>query len=174
MPTLHDSLFRSLTSIRLIALTTAIVCSRPKRNCYDHQSDVAASPSCDGMRIGPGEKVHDWLSGSNTRTRSNTVGLLNIFNATVWATPLLVGFVMSQCLRRKMRRIGRAAMWVTYLAWGWRWAVIWDEMWSGGSGRYAVENLIFIWGVWGTIGLGVLLMVWPSEPILCGRGSSVE
>jgi hypothetical protein len=88
------------------------------------------------------------------------MGLLNTFNATIWATPLVMGVLMSQWLRRNVRLAGRVVMWLIYLVWGWRWAVIWEEMWSGGSGRYAVENLIFIWSVWGTTGLGALIMVW--------------
>jgi len=100
------------------------------------------------------------LSGSNTCTRSNTMGLLNTFSLTVWATPLIVGFAMSQCLRRKMRPIGRAAMWIAYLAWGWGWISVWDRINSGGSGRVAVEQLIIDWSVKGTTLLGGVGLVW--------------
>jgi hypothetical protein len=73
------------------------------------------------------------------------MGALNVFSAMVWATPLLIGVLMSRWLRQKPRPTGRAALWLIYLVWGWQWAVIWDSMTSGGSGRFAVENLIFIW-----------------------------
>jgi hypothetical protein len=87
------------------------------------------------------------------------VGLLNPFNLTIWATPLIVGFAMGKCLRRKMRPIVRAAMWVAYLAWGWGWISVWYRINSGGSGRFAVEQLIFDWGVKGTTLVGVLTLV---------------
>ena len=88
------------------------------------------------------------------------MALLNAFNATVWATPLVLGFVMSQGLRRKMRPIGRAAMWIIYLAWGWGWISIWYSINSGGSGRFAVEQLVFDWCVKGTTLLGAVALGW--------------
>jgi len=86
--------------------------------------------------------------------------IFNAFTATVWATPLIIGVLMSQWLRRKMRPAGRVVLWVIYFVWGWRWAVLWDWKFSGGSGRYAVENLVFISGVWGTILVGAVPMMW--------------
>ena len=91
--------------------------------------------------------------------RSNTVGLLNPFNLTVWATPLIVGLAMGQCLRRKMRPIVRAAMWIAYLAWSWGWISIWYQINSGGSGRFAVAQLIFDWGVKGATLLGLVALI---------------
>ena len=85
---------------------------------------------------------------------------LNAFSATVWATPLVIGVLMNQWLRRKIRPTARVALWLIYLIWGWRWVTIWDSMTSGGSGRFDVENLIFTWGVWGSTGLGAALMGW--------------
>jgi hypothetical protein len=97
------------------------------------------------------------------------VGLLNTFNVTVWATPLVIGFVMSQCLRRKMRPIGRAALWIIYFAWGWGWTSVWYSFNSGGSGRFAVEQLIFDWGVKGTTLLGAVALGWAE---LARRGDA--
>jgi hypothetical protein len=88
------------------------------------------------------------------------MSLLNPFSATVWATPIVMGVLMSQWLRRKVRPAGRVALWLVYLLWGWQWAVIWERMTSGGSGRFDVENLIFVWAVWGTTALGAVFMAW--------------
>jgi hypothetical protein len=88
------------------------------------------------------------------------VALLNPFSITVWATPLVLGFVMGLCLRRTMRPIARTAMWIIYLAWGWGWIALWYSYNSGGSGRFAVEQLIFDWGVKGTTLMGVVALVW--------------
>jgi hypothetical protein len=97
------------------------------------------------------------------------VSLLNSFNATVWTTPLVVGVVMSLCLRRKMRPIGRAAMWIVYLAWGWGWVSIWYSINSGGSGRFAVEQLILDWCVKVTTLLGAAALAWAE---LARRGDA--
>lgn len=102
--------------------------------------------------------------------RPNTVGILNPFNLTVWATPLIVGFAMGQSLRRKMRPIVRAAMWIAYFAWAWGWISIWYMINSGGSGRFAVAQLIFDWGVKGTTLLGLLALV--SAEFARRRGSA--
>ena len=89
-----------------------------------------------------------------------SMSLLNPFSATVWATPLVVGVLMSRWLRGKVRPAGRVALWLVYLLWGWQWAVIWEGMTSGGSGRFAFENLIFNYTVWGTTALGAVFMAW--------------
>jgi hypothetical protein len=86
--------------------------------------------------------------------------MLNAFNATVWTTPLVIAFVMSQCLRRKLRPIARAAMWIIYLLWGWGWVWLWYRYNSGGSGRFAVEQLIFDFCVWGTTLVGAAALGW--------------
>jgi hypothetical protein len=88
------------------------------------------------------------------------MGLLNAFNATIWATPLVIGFAMGQCLRRKMTSIGRAAMWVTYLAWACGWISIWHSINSGGSGRFAIEQWVFDACVKGTTLLGAGALGW--------------
>jgi hypothetical protein len=97
------------------------------------------------------------------------MSMLNTFNATVWTTPLVIGFVMSQCLRRKLRPTARAAMWVIYLAWGWGWVSIWYGINSGGSGRFAVEQLIFDYCVWVTTSVGAIALGWAE---LARRGDA--
>ena len=49
-------------------------------------------------------------------------------------------------------------MWVIYLAWGGGWVSIWYSINSGGSGRFAVEQLIFDYCVWGTTLLGAVAL----------------
>ena|SRR5689334_1344254 len=86
--------------------------------------------------------------------------MLNSFNAIVWATPLLVGFAVGECLRRRIRPIVRLALWIIYIACGWGWVWIWHSINSGGSGRFAVEQLIFELCVWGTTMLGAIALGW--------------
>jgi hypothetical protein len=46
-------------------------------------------------------------------------------------------------------------MWIAYLGWAWRWTSFWYQYNSGGSGRYAVQQLLFGWSVKGTTLLGL-------------------
>ena len=61
-------------------------------------------------------------------------------------------------------------MWATYFAWGWGWISIWYSINSGGSGRFAVEQLISDWSVKGTTLLGAVLLGWAE---LTRRGDAV-
>lgn len=100
------------------------------------------------------------------------MGMLNPFTLTVWFTPLLVGVVLGQRLRWPMPRWVRLALWVIYFVWGWRWLVIWYDITSAGSGRYAVEQTIFNWGVMATTALGWIFMVLGAAARLKERPNS--
>lgn len=86
------------------------------------------------------------------------MGVLNVFSLTVWATPLILGMLMRQRLRGEMRRMSRVVMWLIYATWGWGWVTLWYRQVSGGSGRYAFEQMVFISGVLVTTVLGGLAM----------------